>query len=275
MVKKILMFNLVSLLMFSLLLLSCKDSTSAKVSDEVQTDEESALQESEMADDADVKEESEGNQDITEVEEDKLATEGEVTFMTEDNIELNGNIFGSGNKWVILSHMFPTDQTSWFEFAEILKENGYIVLTYDFRGYGKSGGSQDVSRLDIDLTAALTYIRQYNPELTYLMGASMGGTASLVVASKERIDGVISFSSPVEFEGISAINVIGDIVAAKLFMASRGDENAARSAAEMYEKSMEPKFLEILEGDSHGTFIFEEEPENAEKVKDLVLNFLY
>lgn len=282
MVKKILMFTLILLLMLPLLLLSCKDSASTKVSDEMQTEEENVPQESEKTDDTGEepaveaeKEESEEDQDITEAEEEELPAEGEVTFMTEDNIKLNGNIFGSGNKWVILSHMFPTDQTSWFEFAEMLKENGYIVLTYDFRGYGKSGGSQDVSKLDIDLTAALTYIRQYNPELTYLMGASMGGTASLVVASKERIDGVISFSSPDEFEGISAINVIGDIVAAKLFIASQGDENAARSATEMYEKSMEPKFLEILEGNSHGTFIFEEEPKNAEKVKELVLNFLY
>ncbi len=214
-----------------------------------------------------------------EVEEGGMAKEGEVTFMTEDDIELNGNIFGSGNKWVILSHMYPTDQTSWFEFAEILilEEDGYSVLTYDFRGYGKSGGSQDISKLDIDLAAALAYIKQYDPELIYLMGASMGGTASLVVASKttETIDGVISFSSPDEFEGISAIGVIGDIVPAKLFIASQGDEDAVRSATEMYEKSMEPKQLEILDGDSHGTFIFEEEPENAEKLKEIILFFLY
>ncbi len=232
------------------------------------------------SDDADAKEESKEEQDIAEAaeeeaEEDELVMEGEVTFMTEDNIELNGNIFGSGNKWVMLSHMFPTDQTSWFEFAEMLKENGYIVLTYDFRGYGKSGGPLDVSKLDIDLTAALKYIKQYDPELIYLMGGSMGGTASLFVASEERIDGVISFSSPDEFEGISAISVIGDIVAPKLFIASKGDASATQSATEMYEKSMEPKMLEILDGDSHGTFIFEEEPENAEKVKEIVLNFLY
>lgn len=293
MIKKILISILIVMAMFSLLFLSCKDSTSTEVSDEIQTEEESVPQESEKTDDTgeesaveaekddtDGKEESEEDQDIAEaaeeeVEEDVLAKEGEVTFMTEDNIELNGNIFGSGNKWVILSHMSPTDQTSWFEFAEILKEDGYIVLTYDFRRYGKSGGSLDVSKLDIDLTAALTYIKQYDPELIYLMGGSMGGTASLVVASEERIDGVISFSSPDAVKGISAINVIGDIVAAKLFIASQGDESAARSATEMYEKSMEPKDLEILEGDSHGTFIFEEEPENAEKVKEIVLNFLY
>ena len=232
------------------------------------------------SDDTGSEEESIEEQNIEEVIEEEVGKdshlkEGEVTFMTEDSIELNGNIFGSGKKWVILSHMFPTDQTSWFEFAEILKENGCAVLTYDFRGYGKSGGTKDVSKLDIDLAAALTYIKQYDPELIYLMGGSMGGTASLFVASKERIDGVISFSSPEEWEGISAISVIGEIVAPKLFIASKGDTGAANSATEMYEKSMEPKQLEILDGDSHGTFIFEEEPENAEKLKEIVLFFLY
>jgi len=280
MVKKILITILIVPLVFSLLLLGCKVSTSAKVSDEIQTAEEIAPQESEKTDDTNGKEESEEDQDTAEaveeeVEEDVLPKEGEITFITEDNIELNGNIFDSGNKWIILSHMSPTDQTSWFGFAEILKEDGYSILTYDFRGYGKSKGPKDVSKLDIDLTAALAYVKQFDPELIYLMGASMGGTASLFVAANERIDGVISLSSPVEWEGISAISVIGDIVAPKLFMASQGDGDAASSATEMYEKSMEPKQLEILDGDSHGTFIFEEEPENAEKLKEIVLFFLY
>ena len=268
--KKLLILLLSVILAISLVFMGigCVDKTPAE--EETVEEEDAAVEEEDAAVEA---------EEETVEEEGKLAKEGEVTFMTEDNIELNGNIFGSGNKWVILSHMYPTDQTSWFEFAEILilKEDGYSVLTYDFRGYGKSGGSQDVSKLDIDLTAALAYIKQYDPELIYLMGASMGGTASLVVASKttETLDGVITFSSPDEFEGISAISVIGDIVPAKLFIASQGDEDAARSATEMYEKSMEPKQLEILDGDSHGTFIFEEEPENAEKLEEIILFFLY
>ena len=242
---------------------------------EEETSEEEVMEEPEE----EVMEEPEEEVIEEEVEEGGMTKEGEVTFTTEDDIELNGNIFGSGNKWVILSHMYPTDQTSWFDFAEmiILKEEGYSILTYDFRGYGKSGGTQDVSKTVIDLTAALAYIKQYDPELIYLMGASMGGTASIVVAyeSFTTLDGVISFSGPGEFEGVSAISVIGDLVPAKLFIASQGDEGAAQSATEMYEKSMEPKWLEILDGNSHGTFIFEEEPDNAEKVEEIVLNFLY
>jgi alpha/beta superfamily hydrolase len=265
--RKLLILILSIILAISLVFIgiSCAGKTSTE--EEVVEEEEEAEEEE---DGAAVESEEE-----TVEEEGKLAKEGEVTFMTEDNIELNGNIFGSGDKWVILSHMYPTDQTSWFEFAEMLKENGYIVFTYDFRGYGKSGGSQDISKIDIDLTAALEYIKQYDPELIYLMGASMGGTASLFVASKERIDGVISFSSPSEVQSISAISVIGDIVPAKLFIAASGDGDAAQQATDMYEKSMEPKFLEILDGNSHGTFMFEEEPENAEKVEEIVLNFLY
>lgn len=295
MIKKTLISILIILMMFSVLLLGCGDKTAAvDTSEETGTEEESVQEETKEADDAEeeVAEETEAEEADSEEDEEEAeeaveevaeeeagAVEGEVIFTTEDGIELNGNIFGTGDKWVILSHMYPTDQTSWFDFAEeiLTGEEGYSVLTYDFRGYGKSGGTQDVSKTVIDLTAALEYIKQYDPELIYLMGASMGGTASIVVAyeSFTTLDGVISFSGPGEFEGVSAIDVIGDLVPGKLFIASQGDAGAAQSATEMHEKSMEPKWLEILDGSSHGTFIFEEEPENAQKVIDIVLNFLY
>jgi len=202
------------------------------------------------------------------------AQEGEVSFTTEDGIQLNGNIFGTGERWVILSHMYPTDQTSWFDFAEYLKDNGYIVLTYDFRGYGKSGGSKDVSIIDKDLEAALNYIKQYDPEKIFLIGASMGGTASLIVASRQEVNGVISLSSPAEWEGLSALKAVANIQAPKLFIASKGDDSAASSADALYQASLEPKSLKILEGKSHGIFIFEEEPENGEIIKQQILNFL-
>ena len=156
--------------------------------------------------------------------------EVEVTFITEDGIDINENIFGSGNKWVILSHMFSTNQTSWFGFAQYLADNGYMALTYDFRGYGKSGGKQDISNIDKDLEAALVFVRQHNVEKVFLMGASMGATVSLIVASRQSVDGVISFSSPVKIMSLSAINIIKNINAPKLFIASLGDIAEAANA---------------------------------------------
>lgn len=209
----------------------------------------------------------------------KKPIEGELTFKTKDGIEINGNIFGSGDKWVILSHMYPTDQKSWFNFAEYLAENGYIVLTYDFRGYGNSGGEKEISKIYMDLEAALKFIGQYNIEKVFLVGASMGGTASIIVASEEKIDeikidGVITISAPTEFKGLSAIDKIEKLTCPKLFIATKGDTFAAQSASTFFEKSKEPKEIQILEGSAHGTYIFEEEPQNAERLKELILDFL-
>lgn len=201
-------------------------------------------------------------------------SEGEVTFKTEDGVVINGNIFGSGNKWVILSHMFPTEQTSWFDFAEYLAENGYIVLTYDFRGYGKSSGSKDISQIYKDLEAAVNFTGQYDIKKIFLIGASMGGTASIIVASKEKVDGLISISAPIEFKGLSAVGEIEKVQCPKLVIASKGDVSAAQSADILFEEFSEPKSIKILDGSAHGTFIFDKDPENGEILKQLILDFL-
>jgi pimeloyl-ACP methyl ester carboxylesterase len=273
MMKKISILLVTFTLILSFTLFGCKE----EVAEEEVAEEEILEEAEETIEEEAVETDEESVQEETEetAEEIKLqALEGEVSFKTEDGIDINGNIFGTGNKWVILSHMYPTDQTSWFDFAQYLADNDYIVLTYDFRGYGKSGGSQDISNIDKDLEAAIVFISQHYSEKIFLMGASMGGTASLIVAAREYIDGVISLSSPDEIDSLSALDEVEDIDAPILFIASQGDENAAASAESLFERSLEPKEIVILDGNSHGTFIFEEEPENGEIVKQIVLDFL-
>ena len=208
------------------------------------------------------------------VEEKGHPAEGEITFETEDNIDISGNIFGSGSKWVILSHMFPTEQTSWFDFADYLADNGYIVLTYDFRGYGKSGGSKDISQIYKDLEAAVDFIRQYDIEKMFFIGASMGGTASIIVASKEETDGLVTISAPVEFKGLSTTGKVEKVKCPKLIIASKGDIPAADSADSLFKKFPKPKDIKIFDGSAHGTFIFDEEPENGKVLKQLIIDFL-
>ncbi|PIU29234.1 MAG: hypothetical protein COT09_01885 [Candidatus Hydromicrobium americanum] len=270
MTKKILILLLTIITAFSIILSGCgrvEPATEVTIETEENEPGEEIQKESEEIQEEVIEEE-------VQVEAKPQAQEGEVTFTTEDGIDINGNIFGSGNRWVILSHMRPTTQTSWFDFARYLADNGYIVLTYDFRGYGKSGGSQDISNIDKDLEAALDFVIRNDAEKIFLMGASMGGTASLVVASRQTVDGVISFSSPTEIDSLSAIDKVGNIDAPKLFIASQGDKYAAKSANTLFNTSPEPKEIEILDGSAHGTFIFEKEPDNAEIVKQIVLDFL-
>lgn len=263
MTKKVLILLLTIITALSLILLGCE---------RIEPSIETAAEAEEVEPEETIEETSEEEEVREEAK--PQAQEGEVTFTTEDGIEINGNIFGSGNRWVILSHMYPTDQTSWFDFARYLADNGYIVLTYDFRGYSKSGGSRDIPNIDKDLEAALDFVRQYDAEKIFVMGASMGGTVSLIVSSRQPIDGVISFSSPTEFKDLSAIDKVGKIDAPKLFIASQGDKNAAKSANTLFDASAEPKEIEILDGNAHGTYIFEKEPDNADIVKQIVLYFL-
>jgi pimeloyl-ACP methyl ester carboxylesterase len=58
-----------------------------------------------------------------------------VSFQSRDGVALEGRLFGHGTSAVVLSHMLPADQRSWFDFADRLAEQGYLVLTFDFRGY--------------------------------------------------------------------------------------------------------------------------------------------
>ncbi|MBI2846587.1 MAG: alpha/beta hydrolase [Chloroflexi bacterium] len=197
-----------------------------------------------------------------------------VSFTTEDGITLKGRIFGMGNIGIVLSHMYPKDQKSWFAFAQVLADNGYMALTFDFRGYGESGGKKDIALIDRDVKAALDFIESWGTEKVFLMGASMGGTASLKVAAKEKeeVAGIITISAPVEFMGLSALNDIPLVKEPKLFIASRKDSPAFQGARQLYDLSSEPRHLMVFEGASHGTDIFSGEEEK--NVELAILDFL-
>ena len=74
--------------------------------------------------------------------------------------------------------------------------------------------------------------------------------------------------------GLSAMDNVKDIQSPKLFMASQGDGGAIDAANQFYKDSALPKDIKILNGSSHGTFVFEEEPENAEMAKQNMFDFL-
>ncbi|MBI5288600.1 MAG: alpha/beta fold hydrolase [Chloroflexi bacterium] len=176
----------------------------------------------------------------------------------DEPITLSGRLFGHGKAGVILAHMRPADQTSWFSFAAELAATGdYTVLTFDFRGFGESSGEKEFNRVDTDLAAALKYVREeLGIEKVFLVGASMGGTASLLVAAREHVAGVVSVSSPAVYLDIDALAVVSLIKAPKLFITSEDDVPAQRSQEQFWAQAGEPKEQEIFEGDAHGTDLF-------------------
>jgi esterase/lipase len=206
-----------------------------------------------------------------------------VTFDATDGVQLAGRLFGPEHPrtGVVLAHMLPADQSSWFEFADMLAGEGYGVLTFDFRGYcpggdaGCSAGSKDVSAIWQDVAGAASYLRGRGIDTIALVGASMGGTASLVVAGQEggEVAAVVTLSAPQSIEGLAvAPDVLASISAAKLFIAGDGDGVAAQTAQALYDGSPQPKSVQIMTSPDHGTDLLE--GNQAEIVRRQILTWL-
>jgi pimeloyl-ACP methyl ester carboxylesterase len=196
-----------------------------------------------------------------------------IRFSTEDGVELAGDIRGQGSTAVVLAHMFPADRTSWAEFASILADEGYLALNFDFRGYGGSDGARTIPELWRDVLAAAEAARGEGASRVVALGASMGGTAALVAASRADLDGVITLSAPTTFMGLAAPpEVVQAVDEPKLFVAAEGDGPAAEAAQALYNASPGPKRVEIVTGDEHGTEILE--GGQAEVARRLILDFL-
>ena len=196
------------------------------------------------------------------------STEGsrEITFPASDGVMLSGRVFGpdEGSAGVVLAHMFPSDQSAWFEFAGRLADRGYRVLTFDFRGYcpggeaGCSQGEKTISAMWQDVEGAIATLRDEGATRIGLVGASMGGTASLVAASQEGqdIDAIVTLSAPVGFEGLEASpEVLAQVMGAKLFLAGHEDVAAAQAVDTLYAETLQPKRPVILTTGDHGTDI--------------------
>ncbi|MBF6599005.1 MAG: alpha/beta fold hydrolase [Dehalococcoidia bacterium] len=190
------------------------------------------------------------------------------------SVRLAGHIFGSGPVGVILVHGRPTDQTAWFPYATQLAASGtYTVLTFDFRGFGDSKGEKDFNAVDTDLTAAYRYMRDdLGRSRIFLVGASIGGTASLVVATRLPVAGVVSISSPGEFPPLDATEAVQKLAVPKLFIVSKNDVPQAIDQATMVAAAPQPKEAVVYEGTLHGTDLLQ--GPHAREVEQRITAFL-
>jgi pimeloyl-ACP methyl ester carboxylesterase len=195
-----------------------------------------------------------------------LADSHPVTFRSIDGVSLSGRMFGSdgATSTVVLAHMEASDQRAWFDFADRLGGLGYRVLTFDFRGYcpggdgGCSRGTKNQAGIWNDVAGAVRLLRAQGARHVALIGAGMGGTASLVMASQtgSAIAAVITLSALASIGGTQADpTAMQTVTAAKLFLAGNGDVAGAQAAQAFYDESGQPKRVEILTTSDRGTEI--------------------
>jgi len=180
----------------------------------------------------------------------------EVSFETSDGARVHANLYGEGERAVVLAHGAVFNKESWEQQAKRLSDQGLQVLAIDFRGYGDSGGGNSENRA-LDILAAVRYLRDHGAERVSVVGASMGGYAAAEVSLLSKageIDQLVLLAAPGD---VDPKKLKGD----KLFIVAGGDPlvDAVRHS---YEQARHPKRLEVLPGSAHAQHIFKT-PEGA------------
>ncbi|MBN1428619.1 MAG: alpha/beta hydrolase [Anaerolineae bacterium] len=198
----------------------------------------------------------------------------EINFTTVDDATLYGILYGQGDVGVILAPSYPNGAEGWAPFAEEIAAQGYRVLTFDFRGQGQSKGERSFADAPADLDAAIAVVRENVAERVVLIGAGLGGMASIRAASQnEGVLGLVVISSPrmIEDFEISDQDLSG-LKVPSLWLGTRND--MLHNIEDMYEAAgRADKQFWIYEGSSlHGTYILE--GADAPDLKQRLLEFI-
>ena len=199
-----------------------------------------------------------------------------VSFKTDDGGVIFADVYGSGDRGVVLAHGGRFNKESWKPQAQQLAAAGFRVLAIDFRGYGASHGPGDKdffhAPFQLDVLAAVRYLRAAGAKSVSVVGGSFGGSAA----------GDASIASqPGEIERIVMLGGAPNgpaekLKSASLFIVARDDANddgpRLPGIRRQFEKAPEPKKLIVLDGSAHAQFLFQ--TDQAERVIQEILQFL-
>lgn len=120
----------------------------------------------------------------------------------------------TGSYGLVLCHGFPSDGPSvrtspqgYPELADRLaEESGWTVLSYDFRGAGRSDGDFSLGGWLADIQAGIDeLLRLSGVDGVWLAGFGTGGSLALCAAGEdERVQGVATFGSQADFDSWSS-----------------------------------------------------------------------
>ena len=199
-----------------------------------------------------------------------------VSFATEDGATIYADLYGQGDRGVVLAHGGRFTKESWQPQAQKLARAGYRVLAFDFRGFGKSHGPGDsdmfTAPMHLDVLGAVRYLRSNGAKVVSVVGGSFGGAAAA--------DASIA-SKPGEIDRLVLLAAEGNgpaerIKAPLLEIVAQDDANdeglrLPRIRA-WFDKAPQPKELIVLDGSAHAQFLFQ--TKQADRVIKEILRFL-
>ncbi len=145
-----------------------------------------------------------------------VAPEQQLSIIS-DGIELDAYLArpatsagaGAGRHGLVLCHGFPITpsqrQGNWGGYQELADrlaaDTGWVVLTFSFRGTGRSGGNFSLGGWLSDLKAATdALLGTHGVDGAWLCGFAAGGALSICAAGEdERVRGVAALASQADF----------------------------------------------------------------------------
>jgi dienelactone hydrolase len=173
------------------------------------------------------------------------------------------DIYGSGDRGVVLAHGGRFNRQSWKDQAETLAAAGFRVAAIDFRaGVAARAGREsacvyDEHCLAIDVLAAVRYLRARGAKTVSVVGASLGGGAA-AQASASAPPGTIDRVVLIAHMSVAKPEAING---RKLFIVAQhdtgsGDVPRLPEIRAQFAQATEPKELVVLDGSAHAQFIF-------------------
>lgn len=204
------------------------------------------------------------------------AAQKHVSFPTEDGGLITADLYGKGDRGLVLAHGGRFNKESWARQAPAFVAAGFRVLAIDFRGVGQSRGPGMfdllTAPLQLDILAAVHYLKKNGAKTVSIVGGSLGGAA----AGDASID-----SQPGEIDRLVLLGAAPNESADKLkspvlFLVARddssGDGPRLPGIRAQYEKAPQPKELIIVDGSAHAQYLFQ--TDQGERVMHEILRFL-
>jgi pimeloyl-ACP methyl ester carboxylesterase len=199
-----------------------------------------------------------------------------TTFPTSDGGLIHADVYGAGARAVVLAHGGRLDKESWREQAKVLVAAGYRVLAFDFRGIGQSRGpgqsDLETAPLQLDVLAAIQFLRRNGATSIDVIGASMGGSAAAdaVIASPAGL------VRRLVLLGAAPDGPAAQLKCPTLFIVARddtsGDGPRLPGIRAQFANAPEPKRLVIVDGSAHAQFLFR--TDQGERVLHEIMDFL-
>lgn len=179
----------------------------------------------------------------------------DVAFRASDATRLVAHRYGAGKTFVVLAHQSGGNLCQWYPYAKRLASLGYSALPFDFRGSGESQTPTGAAarRYDRDVSAAVRLARRLGARKLLVVGASMGGWASITAAPaiSPPLAGLVSLSTPPDYLG-DARTSAAKLTIPVLYLASKG-EGLSEETQSLYDATPSTdKAIRLVSGDAHG-----------------------